>query len=241
MTILKGVGLSFGYLDEDAAICPAGYKACAAVSVCAAGADHDFWQALKAYASCFQMVKDGLPFEIFLRADFRPLLPGYQVKKPHIPLDEEEVTCTIDLGNRELWYELINDPSQALRKERLFYRVPILRKRWWTTDFSTTGKDYGLWSVISNEEGIHLRLVFKKKGYHALLDQIDLLTPRYQEIYLNCVACHDCVHCGKHINYPHGDHTHRLCQGSWFYSPPIQPEDLPDIRKLIQIHLTNLK
>jgi hypothetical protein len=139
-----------------------------------------------------------------------------------------------------MWHEIMAFTAARYPQYRPYIRVPRLRSRGWLADFSTTGKDYGTWTIIGEEGGFWMRIAPKAQGYQYILTHIDQFSPRFQEIYLNCSACSDCTHCGKHFFFQHGDHVHRLCKGPWFYSPHLRPEDIADIERLIDIHLANL-
>jgi hypothetical protein len=238
---LEALGFSTDYRIIDGLKCPGGYKKCSTISVRNPKHNDLFMRALIYYAACFPVMKNGMPFEIFLRADFRPLLPGYKIKLPHLNLDQEEIIRTLDPAIREMLGEISHYTSWRYPKYRSFYRVPRLRHRGWIVDYSATGKDYGLWSIFSDEQRLRFRIVLKPKDYQYLLAHINELSPRYQEIFLTSVAFSDCSHCGKHLFYQHSDHVHRLCKGPWYYSPYFQREDLPDIKRIIDIHIANLK
>ncbi len=238
---LEALGFLIDYRGPDGQKTPGGYKKSSAIHFSAPESNEVFLRALIVYAACFPVIKNGKPIEIFLRADFRPLLPGYTVALPHISLEKEEIDRTLEPRTREMWDEIGQFTAHRYPKYRPFYRVPRLRHRGWAIDYSATGKDYGLWSIFGDEQGLRLRMVLRPKGYQYLLDHIDALSPRYQEIFLNRCACTDCIRCGKHRFYQHGDHVHRLCKGPWFYSPCLEQEDLPDIERLIDIHVTHLK
>ncbi len=239
--VLEAVGFRIDYRSADGLSCPGGFKKCAAAAVRYPDQNEALLRALAYYAAHMPVVKNGTPFEIFLRADFRPLLPGYAVYLPHLPADEGEVIRTFDPVTREMWLEITRWAASRFPQYRAFYRVPRLRNRGWLADYSAKGKDYGLWTFIGEDGGLRVRMVLKPKGYRYSLEHIDELSPRFQELYLNCCACRDCIHCGKHIFFAHGDHLHRLCKGPWFYSPYLHPEDLPDVERLIDIHIANLK
>ncbi len=239
--VLEAQGFIIDYRSPDGQKCPEGYKKCSNISFSDPEHDESFLRALIVYAACFPAIKNGKPMEIFLRADFRPLLPDYRIEMPHITLDEEEIERALDPQTWAMWIEIGQFAACRYPKYRPFYRTPRLRHRGWAVDYSATGKDYGLWSIFGDDQGLRLRMVLRPKGYQYLLDHIDDLSPRYQEIFLNCCACSDCIRCGKHRFYQHGDHVHRLCKGPWYYSPCIEREDLPDIERLIDIHIANLK
>jgi hypothetical protein len=184
--------------------------------------------------------KKGIIFEIYLRADFRPLLPGYTFHIPHLPAEEEEVTRTFDPATLEVWSELTGFMASRHPQYRLFFRVPRIRNRGWVADYSTKENDYGLWSIIVEEGGLYVRIVFNAETLPNLLGHINELSPHFQETYLTSVACKDCVRCGKHVFYTHGDHVHRLCKSPWYFSPHLGLEDLPDIERLVDFRLANL-
>ncbi len=41
--------------------------------------------------------------------------------------------------------------------------------------------------------------------------------------------------------YLHEGRTQKLCAGTWFYSLHLEPEDLPSVKRLIEIHIANLR
>ncbi len=239
--VLEAQGFLIDYRSPNGQKIPDGYKKCSIINFSSPENSASFLRALIVYAACFSAIKNGKPFEIFLRTDFRPLLPGYRVDLPHIRLEKEEIERALDQPTLAMWDEIRQFTARRYPKYRPFYRVPRLRHRGWAIDYSATGKGYGLWSIFGDEQGLRLRMVLRPTAYQYALDHIDDLSPRYQEIFLNRCACTDCIHCGKHRFYQHGDHVHRLCKGPWFYSPCLEQEDLPDIERLIDIHISHLK
>jgi hypothetical protein len=124
---------------------------------------------------------------------------------------------------------------------RLYFRVPRVRNRGWVADYSVKDNDYGLYSIFIEEGGLYVRIVMIDNTIQNMLEHVAELSPQFQENYLNAVACKDCVRCGKHVFYTHGDHVHRLCKSPWFISPHLKLEDLPDIERLIDFRLANVK
>jgi hypothetical protein len=183
--------------------------------------------------------KKGILFEILLRADFRPLLPGYTFHIPHLPAEEEEVTRTFDPATLAVWREITRFMTSRHPEYRLYFRVPRLRGRGWVADYSTKENDYGLWSIFVDENGLSARIVFNLKTLPYLLDHIAEFPPQFQEDYLYTVRCKDCIRCGKHVFFTHGDHIHRLCRTPWYHSPSLRLEDLPNIEHLIDLRLAS--
>jgi hypothetical protein len=109
----------------------------------------------------------------------------------------------------EVFVRLASSPAAAawrLARSRFPFRV----------HYYTKDSDYGLWSIFVEEEGLSVRIVFNDKSLLILLANIEELLPDFQESYMTHVACKDCVHCGKHVFYTHGDHVHRLCKSPWW-------------------------
>jgi hypothetical protein len=179
----------------------------------------------------------GVIFEVFLRADFRPLLPDYVFHIPHLPASEDEAERTFSLSTLEVWTALTRFMGDHYPQYRLYFRVPGPRNRRWVADYSTKENDYGSWSIFVDEDGLSVRIVLIEGTIKNMLERVDELSPRFQEDYLNAVACKDCIHCGKHVFYTHKDHVHRLCRSPWFISSPLHLEDLPDIEHLIDFRL----
>lgn len=242
--VLETVGFCFLYRGADDPTCPGGYKKCVAVAVCYPPHNDPLLHALAYYASHLpgkkSAKKKGIIFEILLRADFRPLLPGYTFHIPHLPAEEEEVTRTLDPATLEVWREITRFMASRHPQCRLFFRVPRIRNRGWVADYSTRENDYGLWSIFLEEGGLYVRIVFTAETLSNLFEHIDEPSPQFQETYLISVACKDCVRCGKHVFYTHGDRIHRLCRTPWYISPYLRLDDLPDIKRLVDIRLTGL-
>jgi len=241
--VLETVGFNFIYHSADGFPCPGGYKKCVTVAVYYPPHNDPLLHAMVYYAVHLpekKITKKGIIFEIYLRADFRPLLPRYTFHIPHLPAEEEEVTRTFDTATLEVWRELTGFMASRHPQYRLFFRVPRIRNRGWVADYSTKENDYGLWSIIVEEGGLYIRIVFNDKTLPNLLEHVTELSPNFQETYLTSVACKDCVRCGKHVFYTHGDHIHRLCKSPWYFSPHLHIEDLPDIERLVDLRLADL-
>jgi hypothetical protein len=243
--VLESVGFNIIYHGADGLTCPGGFKKCVAVTVRYPPHNDPLLYAVAYYAVHLPEKKSAnkkksIIFEIYLRADFRPLLPGYTFHIPHLPAEEEEVTRTFDPATLEVWRELTGFMASRHPQYRLFFRVPRIRNRGWVADYSTKENDYGLWSIFVEEGGLYVRIVFNAKTLPNLLGHINELSPHFQETYLTSVACKDCVRCGKHVFYTHGDHVHRLCKSPWYFSPYLGLEDLPDIERLVDFRLANL-
>ena len=54
-----------------------------------------------------------------MRADFRPLLPGYAIRMPHLPAEEEEVTRTFTPATLAIWREIETRLGTYVRGELL--------------------------------------------------------------------------------------------------------------------------
>ena len=240
--VLEAVGFRLAYRESDGSASQGGYKKCASVGVQYPADNDPILRAMRYYASRLpskKTTKKGIIFEAFLRADFRPLLPGYSFHIPHLPATEEEVTRTFEPTTLEVWRGITSYMTAHHPKYRLFFRVPFPRNRHWAADYSEKDNDYGLWSIFIQEEGLIVRIVFDEKTTPYLLEHIPEFSPGFQESYLETVRCKDCIRCGKHILYTHGDHVHRLCKTPWYFSPFLKLEDLPDIERLIDCRLMN--
>jgi hypothetical protein len=245
LSVLGTVGFSLTYRDADGLPCTGGYKKCVAVAVRHAHYNDSLLRAVIYYAMRLPQKKSGRKekgpiLEVLLRADFRPLLPGYSFHEPHLPATEEEVTRTFALATLDMWREIARFMASRHPEYRLFFRVPFIRRRRWVADYSTKDGDYGAWSVFIEEKGLQARIVFNTQAVPNLLEHITDLSPQFQETYLNSVACKDCSHCGKHVFYTHGDHVHRLCKSPWYASPFLSPEDLPDVERLVDLRLADI-
>ncbi len=240
--VLETLGFDFAYYGADGLPCREGYKKCADIGVRYPALNDPLLHALACYAARLPQKKSGRKekgpiWEVLLRADFRPLLPGYTFREPHLPATEGEVTRTFAPATLEVWRALTRFMADRHPEYRLFYRVPRIRGRGWVADYTTKENDYGAWSIFTDAEGLYVRIVFKDKTRPHLLEHIGELSAPFQEAYLNSVACKDCTHCGKHVSYAHGDHVHRLCRTPWYFSPHLSLEDLPDIERLIDLRL----
>ena len=243
--VLEMVGFDLTYYDADGLPCRGGYRKCTDVAVRQPRHHDPLLRAMAYYAAHLPEKKSGRKekgaiFEVLLRADFRPLLPGYTFHEPHLPATEEEVTRTFDPATLEVWRALTHFMASRHPQYRLFFRVPRIRRRGWVADYSTRDSDYGAWSIFTEEEGLYVRIVFNAHTLPNLLEHIPELSPSFQETYLNSVACKDCSHCGKHVFYTHGDHVHRLCKSPWYFSPYLNLEDLPDIERLVDLRLADV-
>jgi hypothetical protein len=243
--VLEKVGLGFTYYGADGLPCTRGYNKCAEVAVYHPGHHDALLRAMAYYPAHLPQKKSGRKIkgpilEVLLRADFRPLLPGYTFHVPHLPATEEEVTRTFDPATLEVWRAIAHFMASRHPEYRLFYRVPFIRGRRWVADYSTKDNDYGAWSVFVEQKGLYVRIVFNAQTLPNLLAHIPDLSSPFQERYLNSVACKDCTRCGKHVFYTHGDHVHRLCKSPWYFSPPLSLEDLPDIERLVDLRLADV-
>jgi hypothetical protein len=244
LSVLETVGFSITYRDADGLPCK-GYKQCTGVAVRYPPHNDPLLRAIVYYAAHLPQKKSGRKekgpiLEVLLRADFRPLLPGYSFREPHLPATEEEVTRTFDPATLQMWREIASFMASHHPEYRLFFRVPFIRGRRWAADYSTKDGDYGAWSVFVEEKGLSVRIVFNARTRSNLLEHITDLSPQFQETYLTSVACKDCSHCGKHVFYTHGDHVHRLCKSPWFASPYLSLADLPDIERLVDLRLADV-
>ncbi len=242
LAVLETVGFSVAYRSADGLACPAGYKKCAAVALRYPAHNDPVLRAIAYYVARLpekesrSKVKATI-MEVLLRADFRPLLPGYTYHIPNLPTEEEEVTRTFDPATLALWRELTDFMASRYPQYRLYFHAPLLRARRWAAHYSMRDNDYGLWSICAGEQGLIVRIVFNAKVLPKLFERIDELSPQFQEAYLTAVACKDCSHCGKHTFYTHGEHVHRLCRIPWYQSPALRLGDLPDIKRLLDIRL----
>lgn len=240
--MLETMGFSLHYRSGDGLTQAGGYKKCAVVAVRYPADNEPLLRALAYYAPRLpgkKTTQKGIIFEVFLRADFRPLLPGYTFHMPHLPATEEELTRLFEPETLVVWRALTNFMTSHHPQYRLFFRVPGIRNRRWVADYSTKDNDYGLWSIFTDEGGLYVRIVLNTKGLHDLLEHIDVLSPDFQETYLTSVACKDCSHCGKHVFYTHEDHVHRLCKTPWYFPSYLRLEDLPNIEQLVDFRLAN--
>jgi hypothetical protein len=242
--VLEAVGFKLAYSGVDGFPSSGGYKKCATIALRYPGQNDPLLRAMAYYSARLPEKKSGrkekgIIFEVFLRADFRPLLPGYTFHMPHLPATEEEVTRTLSPKILEVWNELTKFMTDHYPQYQLYFRVPFPRGRRWAADYSNKDNDYGLWSIFTYEEGLTVRIVLIEGTVNNMLEHVGELSPHFQESYLNAVACKDCSHCGKHVFYTHKDHVHRLCKSPWFISPYLHLEDLPDIERLIDFRLTD--
>lgn len=243
--MLEMLGSDLTYCGADGLPCREGYDRCTDVAVRHPHDSDPLLHALVYYAARLPEKKSGrkekgIIVEVLLRADFRPLLPGYTFHEPHLPATEEEVTRTFDPATLEVWRALTHFMASRHPEYRLFLRVPRIRGRGWVADYSIKDNDYGAWSIFVEEKGLYVRVVFNEKTRPNLLEHIAELSPEFQEAYLNSVGCKDCVHCGKHVFFTHGDHVHRLCKSPWYFSPHLSVEDLPDIERLVDLRLADV-
>jgi hypothetical protein len=244
--LLETVGFKAIYYGVDGFPGVIGYKKCSAVAVRYPAQNDPLLRAMVYYANRLPQKKSGrkekgVIFEVLLRADFRPLLPGYTFHVPHLPAVEEEVTRTFNSTTLEIWNALTGFMADRYPQYRYYFRVPYPRYRRWVADYSNKDNDYGLWSIFVEEGGLSVRIVLIEGTINNMLEHVGDLSPHFQENYLNAVACKDCIHCGKHVFYTHRDHIHRLCKSPWFISPHLQLEDLPDIARLIDFRLANVQ
>ncbi len=246
LAVLRAVGFRTDFRGADGLACAGGYKQCVELAVRYPGQSPEqnepLLRALTYYAPRLPKNKTsqkGIIFEIFMRADFRPLQPGYKIRMPHLPMEEEEVTRTFTPATLVIWREIASFMASRHPEYRLFFRVPRIHGRGWVADYSIKDNDYGAWSIFVEENGLYVRIVFNDKTLPNLFEHIRDFSPRFQESYLNAVACKDCVRCGKHIFYTHGDHMHRLCKSPWYFSPYLSLADLPDIERLVDCRLAN--
>jgi len=245
LNVLTALGFDFAYRGADGLPCTEGYKRCTDVAVRYPPQNDPLLHALVHYVTRLPQKKSGRKIkgpilEVLLRADFRPLLPGYAFREPHLPATEAEVTRTFDPATLQVWHEVARFMASRHPEYRLFFRVPFIRRRRWVADYSTKDGDYGAWSVLVEEKGLYARIVFGAQTLPTLLEHIADLSPQFQETYLNSVACKDCTHCGKHVFYTHSDHVHRLCKSPWYASSYLSLGDLPDIERLVDLRLAGV-
>ena len=197
------------------------------------------WAAMEYFARRVDIHQPGVSFVAFQRADYLALLPGGN--PVGLPYTLEEALGTLDPKTACLWREMADYLAQQYPKYVPFFRHPDLRRRTWVINYDTQAKGYGLFSLYGEESGLRVRMALKTEGRVYVLGHIDELSPRMQEMFLERITCVDCKHCGKHEFYPHGDHIHKLCAGTWFYSLHLEPEDLPSVKRLIAVHVSHLK
>lgn len=240
--ILKTVGFELVFYDSDGTTSAGGYKKSAAVAVRYPDQNDALLRALNYYARRLPEKKSGrkekgVIFEVFLRADFRPLLPGYTYHIPHLPATVDEVTRTFDSTTLEVWNALTGYMAENYPQYRLYFRVPFPRGRKWTADYSTKDNDYGAWTIFVDEGGLVVRIALIEGTINNMLEHFKELSPDFREPYLKAVACKDCSHCGKHVFYTYKDHAHRLCKSPWYVSQYLNLEDLPNIERLVDFRL----
>lgn len=243
--VLEMVGFKLIFYGVEGSSDFVGYKKCTAVSVWYPDQNDPVLQALVYYIHHLPERKigrkeRGVIFEVFLRADLRPLLPEYNYQIPHLPATTDEVTRTFNPATLEVWNALTSFMVDHYPQYQLYFRVPWPRGRRWVADYSVKNNDYGSWSIFVDEGGLTVRIVLIEGTINNMLEHIEELSPRFQEDYLNAVKCKDCSYCGKHVFYTHKDHVHRLCKSPWFISPYLRLEDLPDIERLIDFRLANM-
>lgn len=241
--VLEAVGFHLTYRGTSGLTSSKKYKKSTAVAMRYLPDDEPLLGALTYYAARLPEKKigrkeKGVILEVFLRADFRPLLPGYTFHVPHLPAEEKEVTRTFDSKTMEVWNALTGFMRSHHSRYQLFFRVPGPRNRRWVADYSTKDGDYGCYSIFIDEKGLSVRIVLMDGTIKNMLEHVQELSVPFQENYLKAVACKDCIHCGKQVFYTHDNHVHRLCKSPWFISPYLHLEDLPDIERLIDFRLT---
>ena len=239
---LEAAGFRLYFLDSGGGPCAGGWKRCELVGLGWPSNPTEanaLWYALEYFARRVDLRQPGVPFAAFLRADFRPLLPGSDPAA--LPYTIDEAWSALDPATVCLWRAMAGYLASAYPKYVPFFRHPDLRRRTWTVNYDTQAKGYGLFSLYGDDGGFRVRMVLKKSGRAYVLDHIDELSPRMQEMFLNRIPCIDCKHCGQHEFYTHGDHVHKLCAGAWFYSDHLALEDLPSIKRLIAIHVSHLR
>lgn len=245
LSVLEEVGFDLVYRYADSLPCPEGFKKCAVVVVRYPAHNIPMLRALNYYVRHLPEKKTGrkekgVIFEVLLRADFRPLLPGYSFHMPHLPAEEREATRTFKPDTLKVWKKLTGFMTGHYPQCQLYFRVPRIRGGGWVADYSVREGDYGLFSIFIEEGGLYVRIVLIEGTINQMLEHVEELPPDFQENYLNAVACKDCIHCGRHVFYTHGNHVHRLCKSPWYISPHLTIEDLPNIERLIDFRLTNL-
>lgn len=239
---MQAAGFNLSFRNAAGAPCAGDWKRCEMVNL---GWQKDpaeadtLLSALSYFARRVDIRKPGVPFEAFKRADYRSLLPGGDPAA--LPYTFDEALSTLDPRTAALWREVAAYLAQQYPKYVPFFRHPDLRRRTWTINYDTQAKGYGLFSLYGEEGGLRVRMVLKKTGRAYVLEHIDELSPHMQEMFLNRIPCIDCKHCGQHEFYTHGDHVHKICAGTWFYSDHLEPEDLPSVQRLIAIHVSHLR
>jgi hypothetical protein len=242
--VLETAGFQWIYAGAEGLPGYVSYQKCSAVAMRYPPQNDPLLRALAYYAARLPQKKSGRKvkgpiYEVFYRADFRPLLPGYSFHEPHLPATEEEVTRTFRPETLAVWNGLTGYMAEHYPQYRLYFRVPFPRGRRWVADYSLKDRDYGLWSIFVDGIGLTVRIVLIGGTIHNMLAGVEQLSPGFQENYLNAVACKDCSHCGKHVFYTHQDHVHRLCKSPWFISPTLHLADLPDIERLVDFRLAS--
>lgn len=239
---MQAAGFNLSFLNADGTICTGGWKSCEMVGLgwkkVPAEADA-LLAGLTYFARRVDIRQPGLPFEAFQRADFRSLLPGGNPAV--LPYTFDEALGTLDAKTTAMWREMADYLTWKYPKYVPFFRHPDLRRRTWVINYDTRAKGYGLFSLYGEEKGFRVRMALKDEGRAYVLGHIGELSPRMQEMFLDRITCVDCKHCGKHEFYAHNDHIHKLCAGTWFYSRHLEPEDLPSVKRLIDIHVSHLR
>lgn len=234
---LAAVGLAFETSDENGVPCDVS-RAVSTTVWYAASPDRaeGFFDALRQFSGLLDATGDeGLV--AFARADFRVLAPGFPVGPGGYT--EAEAVRTMDPKTAALWREFTTYTSVHYPKHKLVFRVPELRNRRWVADYTTRGKGYGVWRVTVEEGGLSVQMVMKPKARAHVLEHLDELPYHIQEIFLTSIRCRNCSSCGEHQMFPHGDHEHKLCRVTWFYTPPLTVEDLPSIERLLDVHMAH--
>ena len=239
--VLERAGFGLRYLDDAGKDAP-DYRGSSSVSLLSPGDDGSMLRALVYYARRVPgnpKTRKGVILEVFLRADMRPLVPGYSAALPHLPASPAEVERTLEGSTRSLWKTLVDYMGDRHPECRVLFRVPRLPAQGWVTDFGRTEKDYGLWSMTADRAGVAVRIVMSAEGVRELEQHPERLSKGFLKAYLERVRCKDCSHCGKHLTFRYAGSRHRLCKTPWYTSPPLRYEDLSDVEELVELRIAH--
>jgi hypothetical protein len=239
---LERVGFAFACYDADGSVCTRGLSRCASAAlryVADPARSEALLCALAFYARCLDLNEGDAGWVAFARADYRVLVSGADPAARSYT--EAEALRTMDPATAALWHDLARYTAERYPHYVQAFRIPSLRHRCWTADYTTTGKGYGIWSTYGDAGGFRVRMVFRPKGRAYLLEHLDELSPKMQEAFLNGTSCRDCKSCGEHLMYLHGDHVHKLCKAAWFYSPYLEAEDMASVERMVDIQVAHLR
>lgn len=234
---LSAVGVDLTPCAADGALCDEGLDDCETLCAryqAAPARAQALLCSLARFAPLLDLkTMDGL--NAFARADFR-VLSGFPVGPG--AFTEDEVVRAMDAPVAALWRDWVARTSARYPEYRQVFRRPQLRQRSWVADYTRRGKGYGVWRVTANEDGLSVQMVMRPEARAQVLAHLDEYPYSIQELFLTSIRCRNCAaHCGEHQMFEHGDHVHKLCRVTWFYTPPLAAGDLPWIERILAVHV----